>query len=84
MYQKLYSLHKAIEGISQSTASTNEVTTIGAVPLLHGFRLDIRGTHGGLGKSVQGISQPWREWNFRQQKRATTKVAKQEEGGRKQ
>jgi len=81
VYQKLSTLYLSAKGISESTAGTNEVTAFGTVPFPYGQRMDFRRTHGGLGKSVPGLSQSWRERNSRQQTRGTAKTTKQKTGG---
>lgn len=50
--QHLYDGIRSVKGACQGTAGTDAFSTFRPVPLLYGFRLDKRGTHGGLGKPV--------------------------------
>ena len=59
VYQMLSAIHQTAESAGKGTTGTDEVTAFRTVPFLYGRWLDFRGTHGGLGKSVPGISQPW-------------------------
>ena len=77
VYQMLSAVHQTAESAGKGTAGTDEVTASRTVPFLYGRWLDFGGTHGGLGKSVPGISQPWRERNPRQQTGRIIETAKQ-------